>query len=852
MDLKSARALGVPLAVIAIGVALLIALFLSITVRLSELRNSPSDNLTWTLSQVEVDVLKLNLATQQVRADPSIGLSPLRRRFNSAFSRADTIATGPIFAMMRDNPKFAAQLDALRTCFDKLAVIVDSPDAQAMEQLPTVSRLIAAILDDARAVSLIGVELTAQASDGDRRSLTKLLVAVEFVSACVILLLGSVVLFIFRQSRVSARISEQAQQANLRLKSTFDVSLDAIVVADSHGTVLEFNAASEEVFGFMAAEAIGAKMTDLIVPPEHRDAHDAGMARLNQTGEPKLVGQGRIEITALRKSGEEFPVEISIGQAEDDRGPIYIAYLRDITQRKEVEINLKRTRDEAIQAEAAKSNFLAVMSHEMRTPLNGVFGAVQLLKATPLTDTQINYLDIAQQSGDVLLHHVNNVLDVTRIDEGKLELSTDQFEITKFFGDVIAANNPMAKTHGNVLVSDFDDFEGVTIVADKHRLRQVLYNLIGNAVKFTENGKVIVSVSIDPTDDGAQILTFSVADTGIGIPETEQNKVFERFYTRNSSYDRMASGAGLGLTICKDLVTLMGGEIALESTEDVGTTFMVQVPVTLADGVDLVPETKKETPHHDVSGRHVLVVEDNEINRVIVRHMLETQGVEVTEAFDGAAAVAIAKKTKFDAILMDISMPVMNGVDATQAIRGSNGPNVDTVIIAVTAHAEEAEVARFLAVGMNQCLTKPVSQNNLVKVLAKVDGPPLNVCATEADRDGFVHLDTVMELAAVFDKTRLANMAQLYADEVAALFKFSSGFLAPDDFMTLAALAHKSIGSSGMIGAVGMQKPLRALEEAANSGSASGIEDALEQATRQWPACLDALNATIKQACESS
>ncbi len=849
MDMRSVKNLAVPMAIVVVGVALLITLFLSITGRLDELRSSNSDNLTWSLTQVEVDVLKLQAAARELRTNPDASLGDLRRRFNNAYSRSENLATSPVFAPMRSAPDFADQITVLRDCFNKLAAIIDSSEENVRENLPEVDALIRTLLKDARDASLTGIKLTSAASDRDRTSLRQLLVAAEVVSALVIILLMSALVFIFRQWRNSRRVSEQAQRANVRLSSTVDVSLDAIVIADLNGTIVDFNEAAEGVFGYTKAQAVGSQMSELIIPKQHREAHAAGMARINRTGERNMVGRGRFEMTALRQSGQEFPVEISIGQAEDDRGAIFIAYLRDITARKDVQKNLEHARDEAVRAEAAKSNFLAVMSHEMRTPLNGIFGAVELLKATPLTEHQANYLDIAQQSGDILLHHVNNVLDVTRMDEGKLELVPHQFEIAQFFRDIVAFNTPTAQLKGNVLVADIADLGRETVLVDRHRLRQILYNLIGNAVKFTENGRITVSATLDSVEEDTAHLVFSVKDTGIGIPLDEQDKVFDRFFTRNGSYDRMAPGAGLGLTICKELVGLMNGTILLDSVPGHGSTFDVCIPVQLG-----LPET--ETPSVDMvdapntlAGARILLVEDNEINRIIVRQMLKARDLIVTEVNDGAAAVAIAKRTAFDAILMDISMPVMNGVDATKAIRATSTLNAHTPIIALTAHAESAEVDRFMQAGMAQCLTKPMSQSHLMNVLSvQLSAKPLIAPVTPqpAPTTDVLNAETLNDLVASFDQARLEKMVRVFEDEVANLFGFASGFLGPDDFVSLAEMAHKSVGSAGMMGASALHKALRGMEDAASTGSPPGIQAALDNAQNVWPDTLAALQKAIR------
>ena len=471
----------------------------------------------------------------------------------------------------------------LQACLDKLALLIDSPDAELLNRLQEVWQLSTTIREDAHDIALTGIALRSAASDAERAEFSQLLFAAAAISIALILFLGFMLFVLLRQYRIHREISEAAERATSRLKSSFDVSLDAIIVADDSGVILDYSGAAETVFGFTKEEAVGAQMSDLIVPHQHRAAHRAGMDRFNETGEARLVGQGRIEITALRKSGEEFPVEISIGMAKDHRGTIFISYLRDITERLAAEENLKRARDEALQAEQAKSNFLAVMSHEMRTPLNGIFGTIELLQNTKLGKTQEGYLGIARQSADILLYHVNNVLDVARMDVGKLELSEDTFELQQFFRDVVTTNETTAYAQSNTLTLDLEGMPRCHVVADEQRLRQIAFNLVSNALKFTHHGKVTLRAQTTPVDDGRLLLEFSVRDTGVGIHPDDQTRVFDRFFTQEKSYDRLASGAGLGLTICKQLLDMMGGTITLKSKVGKGSTFTVSVPLHIAE-----------------------------------------------------------------------------------------------------------------------------------------------------------------------------------------------------------------------------------------------------------------------------
>ncbi len=830
----------IPLGVIFAGIAALAVTFLSITQRMTDLREAPGDNLTWTLSQVEVDVLLLTDEALLAMQVDTPDLAMLRRRFDNVYSRATSISESPVFGAMRADETFAKQLATLRTCIDKLAVLIDASDAELVENLPRVWELSSTIREDAHDIALTGIKLRSVASDAEREAFSRLLFAAAAISLALILFLGVMLVFLLRQYRSHREISEAAERANSRLKSSFDVSLDAIIVADDQGVILDYSGAAETVFGFSKDEAIGAKMSDLIVPHQHRAAHLAGMERFNRTREAHLVGKGRIEITALRKSGEEFPVEISIGMSTDHRGTIFISYLRDITDRRAAEEDLKRARDEALQAEQAKSNFLAVMSHEMRTPLNGIFGTIELLQNTKLGKTQRGYLDIAKQSGDILLYHVNNVLDVARMDVGKLELSNDTFELTQFFKDIVTTNETTAYAQSNRLSLDLGDMPRCHVVADEQRLRQVAYNLVSNALKFTHHGEVTLKARII----GQEWLEFSVTDTGVGIHPEDQTRVFDRFFTQEKSYDRLASGAGLGLTICRQLVDMMEGTIALDSAVDKGSTFTVRVPLRIATE-PLKPKAKPEVPENTdaLNGLSVLLVEDNEINRLIVRQMLQSQGAAVTEAHNGQEAVDRVHEQQYAAILMDVSMPVMNGVDATEIIRQADTPNKQAPIIGLTAHALADEQAKFLAAGMDMCLNKPVSQADLVGALVSVvtqDGSPGQNRPETAPND-LIDAHIFGDLKSVFKPEKLQKLVEDFEAEISGLLAAIPDLMNAEDLSDLATHTHKSIGSAGMIGTLGFQRQLRALEQAAKANDAEVARAAAAEVKAGWEGTRRAL-----------
>ncbi len=843
---KTALRRVLPLTIISISITALLVLFFVITQKLNLLREAPGDNLTWTLSQVEIEVLLLAEEASETGQNPDRALKHVRRRFDNLYSRVSGIGQSAVFTPMIGDQAFADQLVKIKTHLDELIPLIDGEDTALRQALPDLGEDLTLVRQDAHDLALTGIRLRSQSSDQERAGFSQLLWIAAAITLTLIGFLALMLFFQLRQQRTHRKILGEIERAKTRLQSTFEVSLDAIVVADDQGIILDFNEAAEKVFGYARDEALGAQMAELIIPGHLRDAHYAGMERFNKTKEPRLVGQGRIEITALRKSGEEFPVEISIGQAQDHRGTIFISYLRDITERLAAEKDLKQARDKALLAEKAKSNFLAVMSHEMRTPLNGIFGTIELLKKTRLTKPQKEYLDIAKKSGDILLLHVNDVLDMTRIDAGELEFSEDVFDLAQFFRDVITTNEPSAVAQGNRLLLDVSNLPNAAALMDEQRLRQVAFNLISNALKFTNNGTVTLSARTRDTQEGLR-LEFDVEDTGVGIPKEDQAKVFERFFTQEKSYDRLASGAGLGLTICKQIVDKMGGDIALQSQSGEGTIFSVSVPLKLTDQspeTDASTETGTERP--ELEGHHVLLVEDNEINRLIIREMLENEGLRVSEAHNGLEAVDAAQTTLYAAILMDVSMPKMNGVDATKNIRTRENPNITTPILGLTAHALEEERKSFLKAGMNSCLNKPVTQDELAAAIsdALFDGRAAATQVVHHSHEMLLDQEIFGNLQKMLKADKLAELIGKFVIEINALIDDLPDQLNSGDLEPLGKKCHKCIGSAGMMGALSYQVDLRALEQAARADDHQRAKTAALAVVENWPRTRAALTST--------
>jgi signal transduction histidine kinase/ActR/RegA family two-component response regulator len=382
----------------------------------------------------------------------------------------------------------------------------------------------------------------------------------------------------------------------------------------------------------------------------------------------------------------------------------------------------------AEQGNRMKSQFLATMSHEIRTPMNGVIGMANLLEGTPLTAVQQGYVRDIVTSGESLLAIINDILDISKIEAGKMEFDRASFDLPELVKGVQTLLKVRAQQKGIALSCVLDEGSQRCFVGDALRIRQVLLNLVSNAVKFTDHGQVDVAVQNE--DSG---LRFSVRDTGIGMGPQELAQLFQSFTQVDGSATRRFGGTGLGLAISKKLVEGMGGSIGVESRKDVGTTFWFVLPLEvdptrIAAPLSAVAPVVPQMPvapaeQRTVSGK-LLLVEDHPVNQKLATTLLQRMGYVVDVAADGSIGVDMAQRSAYDAIFMDVQMPVMNGLEATRAIRKSAGPNQDCWIIALTANAMESDRQECLHAGMNDFLSKPLRKDDLVAALERVAAAP--------------------------------------------------------------------------------------------------------------------------------
>ena len=380
---------------------------------------------------------------------------------------------------------------------------------------------------------------------------------------------------------------------------------------------------------------------------------------------------------------------------------------------------LIKTREEAEKANSAKSEFLAMMSHELRTPMNGVLGMLQLLETTRMTDEQHEYTALASESTEHLLKVINDILDFSRIERSALELEHIPFNLAELVSSCAQSFQHSAaqrKLGLDLLVPD--DMQALQVQGDPTRIRQILVNLIGNALKFTEQGRVTVQCQWQALDHELLWFTCTVRDSGIGIPAESLERMFDAFQQADNSISRRYGGTGLGLPIARTLAERMGGTLRAQSEEGQGSVFTLEIPLALSRQTPPTLAPRLPVSSGDGEGRNVLLVEDNPVNQTVVEAMLRSLGFTVSIATDGAQAVRSAESLIFEAILMDCRLPIIDGYEATRQIRQLPGCG-EVPIIALTANALQGDREACLAAGMNDYLAKPFKRNDLQQILQR-------------------------------------------------------------------------------------------------------------------------------------
>jgi len=603
--------------------------------------------------------------------------------------------------------------------------------------------------------------------------------------------------------------SIQLEQANQKV---LDHSLDVMCSFDVEGRFLQVSRACEAVWGYRPEELIGQPYLDMIEPADRERSIAAAESIMR--GTPLNYFENRY----LRRDGTSVPILWTATWS--DAHQLMFCVARDITQRKEIEVELLRAKDAAEAANRAKSQFLANMSHEIRTPMNGVIGMTGMLLETKLSEAQQEIAQMIRSSGENLLTIINDILDFSKIEAGKLEFENADFDLAHMVQGALNLTRGTAGDKGVALHTAIEADVPAAVYADSGRLRQVLVNLLANAIKFTPRGEIRLHISVDRQTAETITLRFRVSDTGIGIEPEVQAQLFQAFTQADASTTRRYGGTGLGLAICRQLVLQMRGDIGVESEPGVGSTFWFTVEVEKQSASSPIEVEMPEMERRTIAGNpRVLIAEDNVINQRVAAHHVHQLGYLADTVADGNEVLEALSRIPYDIILMDCHMPQLDGYETTRRIRESGGRQ--PYIIAVTANAMQGDKEICLAAGMDAYISKPIHTAELHSALQMAQSPAGAVSPKE--------LAALRRLDNEAAPGIFAELTELFCRSTPLLL--SQACKAVDDPIQLKLIAHTIKGSCITFGARPMEALCLELEH--RNGHAAGrpareIIDAIE------------------------
>jgi PAS domain S-box-containing protein len=646
-------------------------------------------------------------------------------------------------------------------------------------------------------------------------------------------------------------LEELVAMATTEVKAIVQTAVNGVITIDTSGEIRLFNPAAERLFGWTAEEVIGRNVS-LLMPEPMASEHDGYIQRFLQSREARIIGIER-EVTAKRKDGQEFPANLAVGHATLVEGRhLFVAFISDISAQKQAEQELRLAKDAAEAAAKAKANFLANMSHEIRTPMNTVIGFAEVVLQNPLlpTDTRKHVATILN-SGKHLLSVINDILDFSKIEAGKVDLEAVCFNLPSAVQDSLQIMSLRASEKGLRIELNVEAGLPQYFVGDPNRLRQVILNLVGNAVKFTESG--LISVQIEKAAD-PEMLHFCISDSGIGMTPEQTKTVFEPFSQADTTTSRRFGGTGLGTTISKQLVELMGGRIWVESEFGQGSKFhfTVRMPDTTQQDSCLYQTIQNLSEYFSPRCFKILLAEDIEANASLAILRLEQQGHRVSWVKNGQEAVEAFDQGEYDIILMDLQMPVLDGVNATRQIRAREQFMQTTIpILALTASVLQHEREECRQAGIDAIVGKPIDINELLeqmerlvpqgkgqartaitiinKPVTAIDFSPIaGVAAVDkglsAWQEPLVYAKALRDFAENHQSTAL-EMARLLAEN-------------PDQVMEVERMAHALKGVVGNLALTDVYKLVSTLDT-----------DLKTAQTQTIPEQLASLDAAIKKAC---
>ncbi|MDT8412278.1 MAG: ATP-binding protein [Vicingaceae bacterium] len=612
-------------------------------------------------------------------------------------------------------------------------------------------------------------------------------------------------------------IAKKEREESQYARSLIEASLDPLVTISTEGKIMDMNQATINITGITRKELTGTDFFDYFTETQKaREVYQEVFAKGSVADSPLTLRSKKGKLTDVLFNGSIY---------KDDKGNVLgvVIVARDVTDQKriakesnkakllselataiaeEAKVRAENATQIAQNAVKSKQQFLSNMSHEIRTPMNAIIGFTKVLLRTDLTEKQQEYLNAIELSGNSLIVLINDILDLAKVDSGKMKFEQTPFNIASSISAMLHLFEPKIQEKNLILIKEYDNKIPKVLIGDSVRLHQIILNLVSNAVKFTSHGKITVSVKLIKEDDEKVVIKFSVKDTGIGIEANKIGGIFENFQQATSGTSRIYGGTGLGLAIVKQLVESQQGSVHVKSKIDEGSTFSFTLSF-LKTNAEFEIETETIEPNTKVGKLKILVVEDIPLNQLLMKTLLEDFGFELDIASNGKIAIEKLQTTAYDLILMDLQMPEMNGFEATEFIR--NEMNSKIPIMALTADVTTADLAKCKAVGMNDYIAKPVDDrllhSKIIKLVKKYSYNRGNKIKETSllTTIKYCNLDYLIERTKSNPKL-LTEMIALYLEQTPVLVKAMKKGLEQKDWVSVHAVAHKMIPSFSIMG----------------------------------------------------
>lgn len=585
-----------------------------------------------------------------------------------------------------------------------------------------------------------------------------------------------------------------------RFHSFLESVPDAIVIVNTEGNIQSVNSQTETLFGYERSEIIGRKI-EYLMPSRFENVHQGHRNAFFDKPRVRKMGEG-MELFAQHKNGNEFPVEISLSKLDSDEGFLVCASIRDVSNQKKIEKELLEAKIKAENAVKSKQQFLSNMSHEIRTPLNSIIGFTKVILKTDLTEKQRKYLTAIKISGDTLIVLVNDILDLAKVDAGKMVFEKAPFRLAlsisamlHLFEAKIQEKNLELEVHYDVNIPE-------VLEGDSTRLHQIIINLVSNAIKFTNKGKIAVSVRKLFEDQENVTLEFSVGDTGIGIEKGDLDIIFENFQQAHTTTSKKFEGTGLGLAIVKKLVETQGGSIQVQSEVGKGSVFSFVLNFKKTTKEVDYQDDIIEFVENDFKNSKVLIVEDVEFNQLLVKGLLDEFGFISDIATNGKRAIEKLEKETYDVILMDLQMPEMDGFQATTYIR--DVLKLKIPIIALTADVSTVDIEKCRAVGMDDYISKPINEqilyNKIVAQMKKIIALNEENEIEKAQNAESVYVNFNFLQKITNSNPKLSNeLIAVFLKQTPPLVKIMEDCLINKDYEKLKAAVHRMVPSLDII-----------------------------------------------------